>query len=307
MVYVGRDSGLFDNADIVLTSGSDKSLRVFDAESKELIHIFYGLHGASAAIRVIIYIGQGIVVTGGMDGRFVATDLERRVEVGSERAHTRFMNSVTYNSSHSILASAGFDGYIRTYKVKIIPGNSLKVTFTPLGSHKFLQIPTALALVETEDTKSSLTLLACTQDSTVMNFLAVPKLPAPSGAVPTSLPIIRKVNLVDAEFSMITFTPMHIAIAPDGSNRYAVATSNTPNLRIILGNLKEDGIERNLHGYAPQDKFSIPRIKWSSDGKGIWTIGDDGILRGIEAASGKLVAELRSDHNNKVSTRQFSR
>lgn len=300
VVYVGRDSQLYKNeVDLVLVSGADKSLRMYDAGKQTLLHVFHGVHGSGAAIRAITYIGHGIVVTGGMDGRFVATDLVSKETIGSERAHSRFINGIAYNAAHGILASAGFDGFIKLYKLKIVEGVHRQVIFTLLGTHKFLQMPTTVALVELGQPKQ-LVLLACTQDSTIMHFLAIPD---NLGNAPVdSLTELRKVNLLDAEYSsFITFTPMHISVAPDGSGRYAVATSHAPYLRIILGNLNEDSIQQNILAHAPQDKFSTPRIKWSSDGKGIWATGDDGVVRGIEVASGNLVAELKGGHDNKVS------
>lgn len=302
VAYAGCLPDLYNNAKLVLTSSSDKSLRVFDVNTQKLQHVFHAVHGSSAAIRSITYIGKGIVVTGGMDGRFVATDLISKQEVGAERAHGRFINGVAFNSAHSVLASAGFDGFLKLYKIDVVESEPRKVTFTLLGSHKFLQIPTAVALVELAECPG-LTLLACTQDSTFMHFLQVP-------STPTDEPVdilqeIRKINLLDAEYSsLVTFTPLDISIAPDGSNRYAVATSHAPHMRIILGNLNETEIEKNLLAYAPQDKFSNPRIKWSTDGKGIWATGDDGIVRGIEVVTGKVVAELKNGHDNKVSAYQ---
>lgn len=290
------DPILYNGVPLVLISSADKSLRLYDLQTQTLHHVFHNLHGTGAAVRSVIYAGDGIALTGGMDGRFVATDLITKRELGTAKAHSRFINAMAWDRASRILVSAGFDGLIKVYHVGIAgEGDDRTVEFTLLGSQKFLQIPTAVELVWME---SKLILLACTQDSTVMRFLSIPPATA-SDPIPTSLEQIGKLNLVDAEFSLITFTPMHISISPD-RKRYAVATSHSPHLRIIIGTFGQDGIDLNLLAHAPQDKFSIPHIAWSLDGKGIWCTGDDGVIRGIEVETGRLVAELKNGHDSKV-------
>ena len=44
--------------------------------------------------------------------------------------------------------------------------------------------------------------------------------------------------------------------------------------------------------FAPQTPYSTPALAWRPDGTGIWVNGDDGVVRGIEAQSGKVVARL---------------
>lgn len=43
---------------------------------------------------------------------------------------------------------------------------------------------------------------------------------------------------------------------------------------------------------APQTQYSTPTLAWRPDGSGLWVNSDDGIIRGIEASTGKLVASL---------------
>jgi len=43
---------------------------------------------------------------------------------------------------------------------------------------------------------------------------------------------------------------------------------------------------------APQTSYSTPAISWRPDGTGVWVNGDDGVIRGFEACSGKHVASL---------------
>lgn len=45
---------------------------------------------------------------------------------------------------------------------------------------------------------------------------------------------------------------------------------------------------------APQTPYSTPQVVWRPDGSGVWVNGDDGVVRGVEAASGKVVCLLRA-------------
>ncbi|KAK5132086.1 hypothetical protein LTR08_000336 [Meristemomyces frigidus] len=44
---------------------------------------------------------------------------------------------------------------------------------------------------------------------------------------------------------------------------------------------------------APQTAFSTPAVAWRPDGSGVWVNADDGVVRGIEASSGKVVCSLQ--------------
>lgn len=43
---------------------------------------------------------------------------------------------------------------------------------------------------------------------------------------------------------------------------------------------------------SPQTQYSTPALAWRPDGSGVWVNSDDGVIRGIEASTGKLVASL---------------
>lgn len=47
---------------------------------------------------------------------------------------------------------------------------------------------------------------------------------------------------------------------------------------------------------APQTAYSTPALAWRPDGTGVWVNGDDGVVRGVEASSGKVVAVLKGGH-----------
>ena len=48
---------------------------------------------------------------------------------------------------------------------------------------------------------------------------------------------------------------------------------------------------------APQTNYSTPQACWQPNGSGVWVNGDDGVLRGIEAKNGKVIAKLNGGHD----------
>ncbi|KAK8212355.1 WD40-repeat-containing domain protein [Phyllosticta capitalensis] len=44
---------------------------------------------------------------------------------------------------------------------------------------------------------------------------------------------------------------------------------------------------------APQTPYSTPSLAWRPDGSGVWVNGDDGVIRGLEAHTGKIVKVLK--------------
>ena len=44
---------------------------------------------------------------------------------------------------------------------------------------------------------------------------------------------------------------------------------------------------------APQTPYSTPQVVWRPGGSGVWVNGDDGVVRGVEVMTGKVIALLK--------------
>ncbi|CCG20994.1 hypothetical protein CORT_0A06070 [Candida orthopsilosis Co 90-125] len=122
-----------------------------------------------------------------------------------------------------------------------------------------------------------------------------------------------KISINDAEFTTSSFSPRFITISHKGNGipLIAVATSHEPYMRIIIISLIDfdstsiarNQIIKNLNTLSPQDKFSQPLISWKLDSKekesGIWVMGEDGIIRGLDIVDDKVVVEL-NQHQAKI-------
>lgn len=135
-------------------------------------------------------------------------------------------------------------------------------------------------------------------------------------------------NLAPHANAWISFSPSSLASCPTDPTLVAVGTSHLPHMKLILVRLlfpasqergvgggasyvrgetqalqaraelamqdREDAaIVLHVSAMAPQTPYSTPQVVWRPDGSGVWVNGDDGVVRGIEAKSGKVVASLK--------------
>jgi hypothetical protein len=65
---------------------------------------------------------------------------------------------------------------------------------------------------------------------------------------------------------------------------------------LALQNREDAAILIQANTFAPQTSYSTPQVAWRPDGSGVWVNGDDGVVRGIEIKTGKVVALLKDGH-----------
>ncbi|KAI2789013.1 hypothetical protein POX_e07039 [Penicillium oxalicum] len=148
---------------------------------------------------------------------------------------------------------------------------------------------------------------------------------------PPECRLLGKQNLAPHSNAWVAFSPSHMALSPLDSGLLAVATSSEPHMKVIIVRLlfprtpapsdaqeftaeiavtqasqalealavqnREDAaILVQANTFAPQTSYSTPQVAWRPDGSGVWVNGDDGVVRGIEIKTGKVVANLKQGH-----------
>lgn len=118
-----------------------------------------------------------------------------------------------------------------------------------------------------------------------------------------------KISVNDAEFSNAGFSPRSVRIVQhENVPLVIVGTSHEPYMRLILlllskystsEGLMRNQIVKNINTLSPQDKYSQPVVYWRSDGSGVWVMGDDGIVRGVDLSTGQVAVELKA-HGGKI-------
>ena len=95
----------------------------------------------------------------------------------------------------------------------------------------------------------------------------------------------------------------------------AVGTSHEPYMRLIIvplqdlanePSIKRNQIIKNLNTMSPQDRYSQPIIAWrlqksnNNKASGVWVMGDDGTIRGIDIVEDQVIVELKDGHQGKI-------
>lgn len=62
--------------------------------------------------------------------------------------------------------------------------------------------------------------------------------------------------------------------------------------RLAQEDRERAAIYLHCNAFAPQTLYSTPAIAWRPDGSGLWVNSDDGVIRGLEASTGKVIASL---------------
>lgn len=117
-----------------------------------------------------------------------------------------------------------------------------------------------------------------------------------------SLQLAYRIALCEAQYMVDLFSPRTISILQSSLfPLVAVGTSHEPFMRVIVtmldlpgdkATIRRDLVLRNINSHIPQNKFSQSQIAWRSlpdhCSCGIWVLGDDGLLKGIDLISGAV-------------------
>lgn len=228
------------------------------------------------------------------------------------------------------VATAGWDSKILLYRL-LIPsraGDDESVELNePIAHINLITNPESILFVRHPDTQE-LILLASRRDSTYLFYYGVPLSTPTSTDTPSECKLLGKQNLAPHSNAWVAFSPSCLALSPHDPGLLAVATSTLPHMKVIivrllfpsqevsepppmdgaetqatqafaalaLQNREDAAIMIQANTFAPQTVYSTPQVVWRPDGSGVWVNGDDGVIRGLEAMTGKVTAVLKDGH-----------
>lgn len=64
---------------------------------------------------------------------------------------------------------------------------------------------------------------------------------------------------------------------------------------LAIADREHAAIVIHVNTMAPQTAYSTPCVVWRADGSGVWVNGDDGVVRGVERVTGKVIASLKGE------------
>ena len=258
--------------------------------------------------------------------------LQRGTEIlDRRRDHTKYAVKVAVHEDAETgevwVATAGWDYKVLVYCLRL-PGQGESVSIgEPIAHIAVSSLPESLVFVRHVD-NGELNLLVSRRDSTYIYYYGIM-----SQSEESPCTLIGKQNLAPHSNAWAAFSPSCLALSPHDPTLLAVATSSLPHMKVILVRLlfptassldvdpgkttardepvtqasqamaalalqnREDAaILIQANTFAPQTAYSTPQVAWRPDGSGVWVNGDDGVIRGVEARSGKLVARLTGGH-----------
>lgn len=339
----------------VAVSTADRRLHLLDPTSSsfELVHSYNSFQ--DSPILDVHVVSTRYMIIASMSGKLLLYDTVSDRILDERKDHSKYVVKIaSWSDTDSVLvATAGWDSKVFLYRIHI--GGDAPRIGEPLSTLTLTSIPETLLFVRSPEDGSPL-LVVARRDSTFLYYYSVPQF---SGS---AFRLLGKQNLAPHSNAWVAFTPADVRICPTDPSLVAVATSSTPHMKILILKLllpptrpaeandtaeaeaaepvaltqasqaraelliadrEETAILVNVSTMAPQTAYSTPRLTWRPDGTGVYVSSDDGIVRGIEAKSGKLIASMEGHvpgsklrclwagtlgaHNNEASTLTGSR
>jgi WD40 repeat protein len=193
-------------------------------------------------------------------------------------------------------------------------------------------VPESMVLVQHPDTHN-LYLIYSRRDSTFLHYYHIkPTSSESSSSRPSEITYsvleAGRQNLAPHSNAWVAFTPSCLAPCPKDPTLLAIATSHLPHMKLIIVRLlfpkdsytssnssreelrsqtqaaqaraalaiqdREDAaIKLQVTTMAPQTPYSTPQVVWRPGGHGVFVNADDGVIRGIDTQSGKVVSLLK--------------
>lgn len=278
-----------------------------------------------------LFTNDGQIASTTMSGKLLTHDVNTARLLSEVRHHTKWVvNSAFHHdqtTSTRLLATAGWDQKVNIYILPPFPSSSPEPYTLPQPSHT-ISLPTnpeSLVFVTNPDTKT-LNLLLSRRDSTFLHYYTIDLPDIPSSSITNKITVhpAGTQNLAPHSNAWATFTPSHLSPCPVDPTLLAIATSHLPHLKLLivrllfpgaspststnpatqtpaslaraslaLQDVEDQAITLQVSTMAPQTPYSTPQAVWRPDGSGVWVNGDDGVVRGVEVSSGKVVAMLR--------------
>ena len=265
------------------------------------------------------------IIATGMSGQVAIFKHCGGAMVEERRDHRKYAIKVaTRITSEGVwIATAGWDAKVFLYKTT---GEDHAMLGSPLSSITLQTNPETILFVDHPSLDLPI-LLVTRRDSTSLYYYALPTaVPNPSSST-GELRLLGTQSLSPHSNTWIAFSPSSVAICPVDPGLLAVATSTVPHMKLIIVRMiwpsltehdrpsvepgtqgaqmrakldvqdREDtAIQVQVSTLSPQTPYSTPQVVWRPDGSGVWVNGDDGVLRGLEAKTGKIVATLKDGH-----------
>ncbi|MCJ1482107.1 hypothetical protein MMC06_002269 [Schaereria dolodes] len=312
---------------LLIATTADRRLNLLSANHDMTLHKSDN-HIQDSPILSCIAVGKEYLttITTGMSGQVLLYDHATEMVLEERRDHNKYVVKAAAweEEDGAWVATAGWDATVLLYRLRRSQGGKYRSMGTPIASIALPTNPETVLFLKHPDNDIPI-LLVTRRDSTSIHYYA---LPPPSQTTLTSLLLLGRQNLAPHSNAWVSFSPSSIALCPTDPTLLAVATSAIPHMKLLIVRLlfpplpssattthtqpatqaaqtlstlatqdrEDSAILIHSSTLAPQTPYSTPQVCWRPDGSGVWVNGDDGVLRGVEARTGKIVSTLKGGH-----------
>lgn len=310
---------------LLFSSTADRRLHVLHLDSDFSLEKSIG-HLQDSPILSCVPLGKKYMTTisCGMSGQVVLYDHKEDKILDERRDHKKYVVKVAVweDSLATWVATAGWDAKVFLYRITRI---DTMVLGPPVGAITLPTDPETITFIKHPDLEHPF-LLVTRRDSTSLHHYRLPIADesSPPDSDITELKLLGSQNLAPHSNAWIAFWPSSVAVCPTDPTLLAVATSAVPHMKLIIVRLlvpsssasgvnpttqaaqtranlaiqdrEDSAILVHVSTMAPQTPYSTPQVVWRPDGSGVFVNGDDGVLRGLEAKTGKIRATLKNGH-----------
>ncbi|KAE8146196.1 hypothetical protein BDV25DRAFT_143932 [Aspergillus avenaceus] len=309
----------------LVATGADRQLHLLKPDDDNVTSVS-GLSESPILSYAQIRNGKYTCLTN-MSGQLL---LQRDGEVlDTRKDHAKYAVKVVVSEDRDgvWIATAGWDSKIFLYRLRE-PSDDAATIGAPIAFITLASNPESMLFTRHPETKE-LILLASRRDSTHLYYYRVE---GPS-TTPCECELLGRQNLAPHSNAWVAFSPACLALSPHDPSLLAVATSTLPHMKVIivrllfpsaeslelrtsgpietaepvtqatqamaalaLQNREDAAIVVQANTFAPQTAYSTPQVVWRPDGSGVWVNGEDGVIRGVEAKTGKVVTVLKEGH-----------
>jgi WD40 repeat protein len=315
----------------ILATAADKSLSLLSSTPPYDL-IKRPLPMSDSPILSCVVIAQRFLLTTSMSGKLVLSDLKNGDILDERRDHQKYVVkvSVMTDTTHTWIATAAWDAKVLLYQLPKLDSDSQDVKLNaPLATLTLSSNPEAVTFIRHPEIATPV-LLISRRDSTFLYYYTISESPSTSNTS-QELVLLGRQNLAPHSNAWVAFTPSSFMLSPRDPLLLAVATSAVPHMKLIIvrlllpppptsalatpvpaeANLTQATQARAelaladreaaailIHAttLAPQTPYSTPDLAWRPDGTGVWVNGDDGVIRGMETTTGKIVTTLKDGH-----------
>lgn len=309
----------------IVATGADRRLNLFNLDVDNTVATSIAGLADSPILSYASIRGQYQLLTT-MSGQLLLVSGNRVID--RRKDHTKYAVKVLAyedRDEHIWIVTAGWDTQVLIYRLSLAPSSDghLKLD-DPVGYIKLSSNPESILLVQHPETQD-LTLILSRRDSTYIYYYDIE--PLREAESHKTCEETGRQNLAPNSNAWVAFSPSCLAQSPRDPGVIAVALSTLPHMKVMIvrllfprnsqvedgGNITATQLSQSMaslalqnredaaimiqaNTFAPQTAYSTPQVVWRPDGSGVWVNGDDGVIRGIESKTGRLVTMLKNGH-----------